>query len=69
MMDRAFIHYEPYGVTLIIGAWNYPVALVLGPLVAAITAGNCAIIKPSEIAENTAQTLAQLIPKYLNNVS
>ena len=68
MLDDAYIQYEPYGLALIIGAWNYPIQLCLCPLVGAITAGNCAIIKPSELAEKTAQTLAELIPRYLNNV-
>ena len=68
MMDSAYIQYEPYGVALVIGAWNYPIQLVLCPLVGAITAGNCAIIKPSEISDKTAQTIAELIPRYLNNV-
>ena len=68
MMDNAYIQYEPYGVALIISPWNYPIQLALCPLIGAITAGNCAIIKPSEIADKTAQTLAELIPRYLNNV-
>ncbi|CAG2104109.1 unnamed protein product [Medioppia subpectinata] len=67
MMDTAYIHKEPFGLALIIGAWNYPVQLTLCPLVGAIAAGNCAIIKPSEIADNTATTLAELIPRYLDN--
>lgn len=67
MMDNAFIQYEPYGLALIIGAWNYPIQLCLCPLVGAITAGNCAIIKPSEVSPNTADALAELIPKYLDN--
>ena len=68
MMDNAFIHKEPFGLALIIGAWNYPIQLTLCPLVGAIAAGNCAIIKPSEISDSTATTLAELIPRYLDNV-
>ncbi|XP_054161358.1 aldehyde dehydrogenase family 3 member B1-like isoform X2 [Oppia nitens] len=67
MMDTALIHKDPYGLVLIIGAWNYPIQLALCPLVGAISAGNCAIIKPSEISPNTANVLAELIPKYLDN--
>lgn len=52
---------EPLGVVLIISPWNYPLGLALGPLVSAIAAGNCAIIKPSEIAPNTSKVLAQLV--------
>ena len=62
-----YIHKEPYGVVLIIGAWNYPIQLTLVPLVGAIVAGNCAVLKPSEVAVNTATALAELIPKYLDN--
>ncbi len=52
---------EPYGVALIISPWNYPVLLGLDPLVAAIAAGNCAILKPSELAPATSAVLAQMI--------
>jgi len=51
----------PYGVTLIIGAWNYPVNLLLLPLVGAISGGNCAILKPSELAPATSALLRKLI--------
>ena len=57
---------EPYGVCLIMGAWNYPIQLVLSPMVAAIAAGNCVVLKPSELAENTSKLLVKLIPKYLD---
>ncbi len=52
---------EPYGVALIISPWNYPVLLGLDPLVAAIAAGNCAILKPSELAPNVSAVLAEMI--------
>jgi len=55
------IHSEPLGCTLIIGAWNYPYQLSLSPLIAAIAAGNCCILKPSEIAENTMKVMAKII--------
>jgi aldehyde dehydrogenase (NAD+) len=57
---------EPLGVVLIIGAWNYPFHLNIAPLLAAIAAGNCAIIKPSELAVNTSKLIAQIIGKYFN---
>ena len=44
---KSSIHYEPYGVVLIISPWNYPVQLTLSPLIAAIAAGNCALVKLS----------------------
>ena len=52
---------EPLGVVLIISPWNYPFQLALGPLVSAIAAGNCAIIKPSEVSSHTSALLARLI--------
>jgi aldehyde dehydrogenase (NAD+) len=58
---RSFIQAEPYGVALIIGPWNYPLQLLLAPLVGAIAAGNCAVLKPSEFAPRTATVVAELI--------
>jgi len=58
---KAQIVPEPLGVVLIIGPWNYPVQLVLGPLVAAIAAGNCAVLKPSELAPASSQVVAELM--------
>ena len=63
---RSFIQPEPLGVALIIGAWNYPIQLVLAPLVPAIAAGNCAVLKPSEVTPNASRMLAELVPKYLD---
>ena len=57
---------QPLGVVLIIAPWNYPFQLMISPLVGAIAAGNCAILKPSEISENTAKILAHLINKTFN---
>jgi aldehyde dehydrogenase (NAD+) len=58
---HALVIPEPKGVVLIIGPWNYPVQLVLSPLVAAIAAGNCAVLKPSELTPHTAAALRKLI--------
>ncbi|GLX80087.1 aldehyde dehydrogenase [Thalassotalea insulae] len=63
---RSYIQPEPQGTVLIIGAWNYPLQLVLAPLVAVISAGNCAILKPSELAPATSALLAKLVPQYLD---
>lgn len=54
---------EPMGQVLIIGPWNYPLQLVLSPLVGAIAAGNVAVLKPSELAPATSRLLAEIIPK------
>lgn len=63
---KSRIYRQPLGVALIIGPWNYPFQLITAPLVGALAAGNAAVIKPSEIAENTSAALAELIPKYLD---
>ena len=47
---RGWVEYEPYGTVLIIGAWNFPFVLTLGPAVGAIAAGNTVVLKPSEVA-------------------
>ncbi|KAJ5217161.1 hypothetical protein N7468_010169 [Penicillium chermesinum] len=62
----ARIRKEPLGVVLIIGAWNFPLLLVLQPLIAAITAGCCAIMKPSELTEACPTLLRELVPRYLD---
>ncbi len=58
---------RPLGVVLIIGPWNYPLQLMLAPLVAAIAAGNAALLKPSELAPVTSGVLAKLLPMYLDS--
>ncbi|MBE9034578.1 aldehyde dehydrogenase [aff. Roholtiella sp. LEGE 12411] len=62
----AQIYAEPLGVVLIIGPWNYPFNLIISPLVGAIAAGNCTIIKPSELAPHTSHVLAEIIAKYFD---
>lgn len=57
----SYVHSEPYGICLIMGAWNYPLQLTFGPLVGAIAAGNCAIVKPSELAKHTSAVMAKMI--------
>ncbi|WP_062106031.1 aldehyde dehydrogenase [Bacillus niameyensis] len=70
--SKGFIYPEPYGVTLIIAPWNYPFQLAIAPLIGAIAAGNCAIIKPSEYTPNTSEVLTRLMtdifPKELVSV-
>jgi aldehyde dehydrogenase (NAD+) len=67
------LHRSPYGTTLIIGPWNYPLQLLFVPLVGAIAAGNTVILKPSELAPATAGVMEQLIketftPEYISVV-
>lgn len=66
LVDDNYIYYEPYGVVLILGAWNYPIQLAFSPLVGAIAAGNACIVKPSEIAPATACLIQKLMPLYLH---
>jgi aldehyde dehydrogenase (NAD+) len=63
---RARIQYEPLGVALVIGPWNYPINLSLGPMVAALAAGNCVVLKPSEVAPATSRLMAEALPDYLD---
>ena len=58
---RGWVQPEPLGVALILGAWNYPVQLLIAPLVSAIAAGNCVVLKPSELAPRTAKATAELV--------
>lgn len=58
---RCFIAPEPYGVSLIMSPWNYPVNLCFEPLIGAISGGNCAVVKPSAYAPATSAAIAKLI--------
>ena len=63
---RGWVEYEPYGTVLVIGAWNFPFALTLGPAVGAIAAGNAVVLKPSEVSPASSALMAELVPKYLD---
>lgn len=58
---RAWIYPEPYGVSLIVSPWNYPFMLLLAPLVGSMAAGNCTVLKPSEVSENSSHLIADMI--------
>lgn len=69
----SFISPEPYGVALIMSPWNYPILLCLDPLIGAISAGNCAVIKPSAYTPATSQVIADIVkaiydPEYITVV-
>lgn len=71
--SKSYVEFIPYGVSLIISPWNYPVQLALAPLIGAISAGNCAVIKPSEYSSNTSAVLEEMInsnfdPDYIRLV-
>ena len=63
---QGWVQPEPFGVALIVGTWNYPVQLLLSPLVSAIAAGNTAILKPSELAPRTAEVLTALVTEFFS---
>lgn len=58
---KSYVIPDPFGVCLVIGAWNYPYQLSLGPAIAAITAGNTVVLKPSELPSETSKVMKQLI--------
>jgi len=59
--SSSYLYPEPYGVALIIAPWNYPFQLAIAPLIGALAAGNCAVIKPSELTPMTSEILEKLI--------
>jgi aldehyde dehydrogenase (NAD+) len=65
---RTRVHREPLGCVLIMAPWNYPIHLTISPLVGALAAGNCAIIKPSELAPATAALLAKIFGEFDSRV-
>ncbi|KHJ85766.1 aldehyde dehydrogenase family protein [Oesophagostomum dentatum] len=66
VLDQALVVKDPLGVVLIISPWNYPISMILLPLIPAIAAGNTVIIKPSEVSSNTAATFEKLVAKYFS---
>lgn len=69
MLDKVEIRKDPYGVVLVIGAWNYPLQLALVPFMGAVAAGNCVILKPSEVSQATCKLIAELVPRYMDTVT
>ncbi|KAI9346871.1 Aldehyde/histidinol dehydrogenase, partial [Obelidium mucronatum] len=67
LTDRVETRMEPLGVVLIIAPWNYPIQLLLGPLIAAISAGCCVVLKPSEIAPAAESLFLEWIPKVFDS--
>lgn len=70
---KSFVINEPYGVVLIMSPWNYPFQLTMMPLIAALAAGNCAVLKPSAYSPQTSQLIADLVaecchPEYVTVV-
>lgn len=65
-IGRSEVLREPLGVVLVIGPWNYPVQLVFAPLIGVLAAGNCAVLKPSEMTPACSELIAELVPRYLD---
>lgn len=63
---RAWVQPQPLGCVLVIAPWNYPLMLLLKPLVSALAAGNTAVLKPSELAPHVGALLAQLVAEYFD---
>ncbi|MEJ2366944.1 MAG: aldehyde dehydrogenase family protein [Acidobacteriota bacterium] len=63
---RSHVLYEPKGIVLIISPWNFPFNLTLGPLVSALAAGNCAVLKPSEYTPHSSAVIRKLIGSVFN---
>ncbi|XP_066252232.1 aldehyde dehydrogenase, dimeric NADP-preferring-like [Euwallacea similis] len=66
LLDDIYVYNDPYGVVLLIGAWNYPILLTLGPLVGALAGGNTIILKPSELVPATNKLLSDVLTNYLD---
>ncbi|WP_125152960.1 aldehyde dehydrogenase [Clostridium rectalis] len=64
---KSYILKEPYGNILIIGPWNYPFHLIFAPIIGAMSAGNCIIIKPSEISNNVSKVITNIINKNFSS--
>lgn len=64
---KSYIYPEPLGVVLIIGPWNYPIQLCLSPLIGALAAGNCVVLKPSELAPACSKLLCRELPQYIDS--
>jgi aldehyde dehydrogenase (NAD+) len=63
---RSYLQPDPKGVVLVIAPWNYPLSMVMAPLVGAVAAGNCVVMKPSEVTSHTSAAIAAILPRYLD---
>jgi acyl-CoA reductase-like NAD-dependent aldehyde dehydrogenase len=67
MLSKSKIRPEPYGSSLVIGAWNYALFTTVAPAAEAIAAGNCVCLKPSEMTPYTSNLIKKLFTDYLDN--
>ena len=63
---KSYVIPEPYGIALVMSAWNYPLFTLIPPAATAIAAGNCVVVKPSEMAPHTSKVVVELFEKYLD---
>ena len=61
MGAKSYVTYEPFGMALIIAPWNYPFLLSMDPLIAAVSAGNCVVLKPSKEAPNVGKVMQKIV--------
>lgn len=64
---RSYVKAEPLGVVLVMSAWNYPLYTLLGPASQVIAAGNCVLLKPSEIGPHCCKVIGKLCETYLDS--
>jgi len=65
--STSYLVKEPLGVILVISPWNFPVHLAINPVIDALAAGNCVVLKPSEVSVHSSHLLATLVPRYLDS--
>jgi aldehyde dehydrogenase (NAD+) len=63
---KSYVRHDPYGTVVIIAPWNYPLQLLLSPMVGAIAGGNCIVLKPSEVSTNVERLFQRLVPRYFD---
>lgn len=66
LLSTSKIYSEPYGVVLVMAPWNYPFLLSMAPLIGALAAGNCFLLKPSDYAPHTARLLKTIIEEVFD---
>lgn len=64
---KSYVHPEPLGVALVIGSWNYPLTTAYSPCAEAVAAGNCVVLKPSELAPHSSNVMRKMFEKYLDS--
>ncbi|KAL4426290.1 hypothetical protein ABPG74_018707 [Tetrahymena malaccensis] len=66
---KTYLKPEPYGVALVMSAWNYPLFTAIPPFAQALAAGNCVVLKPSELAPYTSNCIQKLFTNYMDKTA